>query len=352
MNKYKFFITIVTLFVVAFITACGSSPFALPEDEGITAQEGVTITATTIPAPTKVETVTTIAQTPTLTPQSANISPTIQPSATSIPTGKMTTPVVTVISDEPLLSDEQLSAMGVKENETVSVIAWPVEDEMILQVGNQADATVWRVSKNEVAVAQVPNLQVQEEIASEQAVKELQKYNEAVNYAVVSPDGQWVAWAAWETLLVKQLGTDEPPIDLLGVEFERYQSGAGTLVWSPDSKQIAYVIDNGNSDRFEIRISDPLGEQSLITSLWDTRAYHIAWSPDNEYLAFIAQKQPQSENRNIYLTKKNQGEVTQLTQNNRAEGPIYWSPTKDMAILYRKDTIDVISPWLITFKLQ
>jgi hypothetical protein len=351
MHKHKFFIAIVTLFVVAFITACGSSPFALPEDEGITAQEGVTITATTIPAPTKVETVTTIAQTPTLTPQSANISPTIQPSATSIPTGKMTTPVVTVISDEPLLSDEQLSAMGVKENETVSVIAWPVEDEMILQVGYQADATVWRVSKNEVAVAQVPNLQVQEEITSEQAVKELQKYNEAINYAVVSPDGQWVAWAAWETLLVKQLGADKPPIDLLGIAYERFEGGSNTLVWSPDSQNIAYVVKNDNAGHYEIRISEPSGKTISVLPLWNTGPSSLLWSPDGQYLAFKTLEQPQSGINHIYLFRRDGNGLTQLTQHGLAKNPIHWSPTST-AIAYTHGQGDGSSPWLVTFEIH
>jgi hypothetical protein len=275
---------------------------------------------------------------------------TVQPPATSVPIKETPAPTIVVISDEPLLSAEQLSAMDVNEDETVSVVAWPVENEMILQVGNQPEATTWRVTTDKGVVQQVPNLQTQE-TAPLSAIQELQKYNEAVDYAVVSPDGQWAAWAAWETLLVKRLGTDAPPIDLLGVEYERFEGGSNTFVWSPDSKKIAYAVKNDNAGYYEIRINDPLGKNVKVLPLWNTSPSPILWSPDGQYLAFKSLDQPQTGINNIYLFRRDGNTLTQLTQNGLAKTPIHWSPTST-AIVYTHGKGDGSNPWLVTFEIR
>jgi len=269
--------------------------------------------------------------------------------ATPVPTTEVSPFIVKVISDEPFFPSELLSKMGIREDNFTWVEAWPSTDEIILRVGYHPNSKFWMVSKQKGEARQISNWQPEK--ASQAVVNELQKYNETVDYAVVSPDGQWAAWASWETLLVKRLSTKEPPVNLLGKKYERFEGGVNELVWSPDSKQIAYAVDNGNAGRYEIRISDPLGQKTLMIPLWDTRPHYITWSPDNVYLAFTIQEQPQSENRNIYLIRKEGEVVTQLTKNDRAESPIHWSPT-GMAILYRKDAIGAIGPWLITFEIQ
>lgn len=317
---------IIILAIITLLTACREATVVGPEDV-----ETATPQATATPTTREVT-----ALTPT----------TIQP----VSVKETSAPVVTVISDEPLLSEEQLSVMGVKENESVSVIAWPVENEMVLQVGNQADGTIWRLSKDAGMVERIPNLPVSE-TPTEQAVKELQKYNEAVNYAVVSPDGQWAAWAAWETLLVKRLGTNEPPIDLLGVEYERFEGGSNTLVWSPDSKNVAYVVKNDNAGHYEIRISDPLGKTINVLPLWNTRPSPIVWSPDGQYLAFNTLEQPQSGINHIYLFGQDGNGLTQVTEHGLAKNPIHWSPT-NTAIVYTHGTGDGSNPWLVTFEIR
>ncbi len=285
---------------------------------------------------------------PTATPTAK--SETEQPPATSTPDKEVPVPTVVVTSDEPLLSADQLSTMGVQENETISVVAWPTENEIVLQVGYQPDASIWVASKDKNTVQQATNWQPQN-VTSRQAVEELQQYNEAVDYAVVSPDGQWAAWAAWETLLVKHLGTDEPPIDLLGVEYERFEGGSNVLVWSPDSKNIAYTVKNDNAGHYEIRISDPLGKKINVLSLWNTGPSPIVWSPNGQYLAFKTLEQPQSGINHIYLFRPDGNGLTQLTQHGFAKNPIHWSP-ESTAIVYTHGKGDGSNPWLVTFETR
>lgn len=297
---------------------------------------------------------------PTQTPQPTQTPPPLA-TMTTIPPGHTTTPQPAtpipttetspfkVISDKPFFSSELLSKMGIRKGDFTWIEAWPSADEIILRVDFHPNSKFWMVSRQKGEVRQISNWQP--ERASPAVVDELRKYNEAVDYAVVSPDSQWAAWAAWETLLIKRLGTEEPPVNLLGKKYERFEGGINELVWSPDSKQIAYAVDNGNLHRYEIRISDSSGHQIKVVPLWDTRPHHFAWSPDGQYLAFVMLEQPQSGIRHIYLVRQDGTGLSQLTQHGRADGPIHWSPT-DMAILYRKDTIDAIGPWLITIEVQ
>ena len=275
-------------------------------------------------------------------------SPTSEP-ATLVPPMGTSTPTVKVISDEPLLSPEVLTNMTVKDNDSIWVEAWPSANEIILRVGYYPNPKFWAVLKGEGEARQISNWQPDR--ASQAVVDELRKYGGVVDYAVVSPDGQWAAWASWETLLIKRLGTDEPPVNLLGKKYERFEGGINELVWSPDSKQIAYPVDNGNAGRYEIRISGPLGQQTKIAPLWDTRPKHLAWSPDGQFLAFEMLEQPQSGITHIYLVRQDGQELTQLTQHGLANGPIVWSP-EGKAIAYTQGKGDGSRPYLVTIEIQ
>lgn len=375
--KLKLSNIVITLGMALLVSACGGLPLAQPE--GNVEQAAVTAVmtptgeadiepATNSPLPTPtamVITPTSIVETPPALSSPTAIlivtaTPTaIGPAVTPVTGTPTPVPMATVLSDEPLLSPEVLARLGVQENQPVWVEAWPSEDKVVLQVGYYPNdrhwavttAGKWPLSANDAVQVQALAGPAAEDRNQDSAIAELQSFHKAIDYAIVSPDGKWAAWAAWEILLVKRLGTDEPPVNLLGVAYERYQDGAGTLVWSPDSRWIAYVVENDNAGRYEIRISDPLGQQVKVVPLWDTRVYHLAWSSDEQYLAFITQEQPQSENRNIYLVQQDEGHPIQVSLHNRAEGPLNWSPV-DNAITYRKDVIDSVGPWLITIDLQ
>lgn len=297
---------------------------------------------TQIPQPTQtpppLATITIVPPGDTATPQLATPVPTMDTPST-----------IKVIADEPLLSAGVLSKMAIKENASIWVEAWPSVDEIILRVGYYPDPKFWAVSKERGEARQISSWQPEK--ASQAVVDELQKYNKAVDYAVVSPDGHWAAWAAWETLLVKRLGTEEPPVNLLGKKYERFEGGINELVWSPDSRQIAYAVDNGNASRYEVRISDPLGQQVKIAPLWDTRPKHFAWSPNSQFLAFEMLEQPQSGITQIYLVGQDGKELAQLTQHGLANGPIAWSPA-GKSIAYTHGQGDGSKPWLITIEIQ
>jgi hypothetical protein len=254
---------------------------------------------------------------------------------------------VQAVNDTPLLSADILLLMQIKENDTIWVEAWPAPDEIILRVGGYHPHSIfWAISPQQVQAQQLPNFQANPD--STAAAAELRHFDERVDYASVSPDGQWGAWGYEETLLIKQLGTDEPPANLLGViEYERFQGGRDTLVWSPQSDQLAYAVDNDPQNRYEIRFSDPTNQQIKVVALRDTRPYHLAWSPDGQYLAFEMLEEPQSGITHIYVVKQDGTSLTQLTHHGIASGPIHWSPAGE-TIVYTYDVGDGRRPWLVT----
>lgn len=374
--KIKMLISLVIISVFLF-AACGSPPLVMPENAETTSEGTVSSrseqvieiqsplaqpTATlkivegSARSPLAPPTATAIPETiPTSTPV-VNITTTQEIPLPPIPTQRplatpvMPPPAVKVVSDEPLLSPEILAQMGVKTNDTIWVEAWPSINEIILRATNNPISEVWLLSDGRKQVVPVSNTFPQKE-TSATAAEELRKYNEAVDYAVVSPDGQWAAWGAWETLLIKRLGTDEPPVNLLGVKYERFEGGSNTLVWSPDSKNIAYVVKNDNAGHYEIRISDPLGKEINVLSLWNTGPSPIVWSPNGQYLAFKTLEQPQSGINHIYLFRPDGNGLTQLTRHGLAKNPIHWSP-ESTAIVYTHGKGDGSNPWLVTFETR
>lgn len=386
---------IVWLLVVIFLAACEGAPTTQPEAavrqetpppatviEGVTPTAVVTeetmltVVATETVTPTTTAEATTAANpTPPLTSEVATEIPaassTIAAAATAWLSATATvtngisvsglpilattpvlavdtaTPAVKVIDDMPLLSPDVLTQMGVKANDAIWVEAWPSTDEIIFKVGYDPRSTFWAVSRAKVQARQVATLQSNK--VSTATIDELRQFDKRVDYVHVSPDGQWGTWGFGETLLVKQLGTNQPPVNLLGVvQFEELANGAGRIVWSPDSKQIAYVIKNGPLNRYEIRVSDSLGQQIKGVALDDTAPAYIAWSPDSQYLAFYMLEEPQSGITHIYLMRQDGSGLTQLTQHGFANGPIYWSPTEE-AITYTHGVGDGSRPWLVTF---
>lgn len=326
--------TLIILMIV-LLTACGGLPLVQP---------GATITSNTQSPLATPKIVEGSMSSPLATPASSQSSPTplYPPIATPVLAIGASTPAVKAIGDTPLLSPNLLAKMRAKDNTSISVEVWSSSDEIILRVGYEPNTTFWTVSRAKDQVSQVATLQPNQ--VSTAAIEELRQFDKRVDYVHVSPDGRWGAWGFGETLLIKQLGMDKPPVNLLGrVQYEEF----GHLIWSPKGDQIAYTVKNDPLGRYEIRISDPLGQQIKGVALNDTGPGYMAWSPDGQFLAFEMQQEPQSDITNIYLIKQDGSGLTQLTQHGLAGGPIHWSP-KDSAIAYVYGRGDGRRPWLVT----
>jgi hypothetical protein len=342
----KIYPLIATLLTLAALAGCGGPPLAQPE---ATPRSPVAT-----PPPEKIDvavaqvTATPVA-TPTILTATWAMSPTMMTSYPPL--------TVEVISDGPMLSPDILSLMGVEEHNPVWVEEWLSVDKIVVGVGYN-NPTFWLVSKDaniSFDSATKGHVQVEpfvrslsDEIQTE-AVNELRQFDERIKYVTISPDEQWGAWGSGETLLVKRLGTNESPINLLGV---KYDTNDGTMAWSPDSKQLAYVVYHGELSQYEIRISNLQSQEAHVTQpLGESSPFHLAWSPNGQYIAFKMLEEPQSGIDHIYLIRQDGSGLTQVTQHGYAEGPIRWPPTGE-AITYKHGIGDGSRAWVVVVDIQ
>lgn len=344
--KIKLSNIFITFGLALLVSACGGLPLVRPEGnvEQAAVTDEVIEGSASSPLATPVVTITPmqtdmpISETP-IPP----IATPFVPVATPILVTGTSTPAVKTSSDAPLLATEVLTQLGAKDKTSVWVEAWPASDEIILRVGYEPTSTFWAVSTAKLEASPISNYQP-DKTSTTTAVEELRQYDPRVDYVHISPNGKWSAWGFGETLFIKQLDIENPPVNLLGkVQYEEF----GHLTWSPTSEKIAYTVKNDPLGRYEIRISDPTGQEIKGIALSDTAPGYTAWSPDGQYLAFEMQEEPQSQVKNIYLIEHDGNGLTQLTGHGLAGGPIQWSPEGE-AIAYTYGRGDGSQPWLVT----
>lgn len=108
-----------------------------------------------------------------------------------------------------------------------------------------------------------------------------------------SPDGRTVAFAAncgqrGEGPFLHLMNADGSGIRLVGAPNDSSRVG-GSLTWSPDGQQIAYVRDNGLQPGV-IVITDTLGHEQRVIA----HGYGPAWSPTGEWIAYLSQDSPRN----------------------------------------------------------
>lgn len=97
----------------------------------------------------------------------------------------------------------------------------------------------------------------------------------------VSPDGYTIAFAPHNTTVVVA-GVQRP---LLSTPLEF--SGSGVLAWSPDSRWLAYAVDENDIERSQLAVYDLYHQTTALLLdevMPDIR--NLAWSPDGSRIAF------------------------------------------------------------------
>ena len=132
-----------------------------------------------------------------------------------------------------------------------------------------------------------------------------------------SPDGNRLAFYSR-----RNERTDLYLMNSDGSGFERLAASGGAetpAVWSPDGAWIAYaVLRFPNGGLFIVR-PDGTGSQQLT----NFQAASLVWSPDSRYIAFVGNCDG---NCDIYVANVESGQVRQLTHNGLVDAYPTWSP--------------------------
>jgi Tol biopolymer transport system component len=147
-----------------------------------------------------------------------------------------------------------------------------------------------------------------------------------------SPDGEWIAFnnengTLGDIYLIRPDGTDLRRLTNTG-DISR----DGNLVWSPDSKEIAYSADrDGNIEIYVLNVAEALislegSNQSPLTSTTNGTGIKnlvSSWSPDGVRIALSSNRDGNSE---IYVMDSDGNNLVRLTNNPAFDKEPAWSP--------------------------
>ena len=147
-----------------------------------------------------------------------------------------------------------------------------------------------------------------------------------------SPDGEWIAFNNENGTLgdIHLIKPDGP--DLRRLTYTADISRDGNLVWSPDSKAIAFSADrDGNIEIYVLDVTEALngsdgGDQRQLTPTTNVSGMKnlvSSWSPDGSKIVFSSNRDGNSE---IYVMDSDGNNVFRLTDNPASDKEPAWSP--------------------------
>lgn len=127
----------------------------------------------------------------------------------------------------------------------------------------------------------------------------------------ISPDGQHVVWVESKVknddeferaLYVTEVKPGTAP-RMVGPGDPRAQYGMSTVTWSPDSKEFAYVVPAGSSDRSELRIAAAAGTGSRLLATFESQVTAPRWSADGSTIAVLATEEGEAGNEEARVVR-------------------------------------------------
>ncbi len=140
-----------------------------------------------------------------------------------------------------------------------------------------------------------------------------------------SPDGHQLALT---TYVPEKQARYVRVVNIDGTNLREIYTGgrAGKCSWSPDGKRIAVIesrAETTSESRSDVFVIAPDGRQKQIVIENRTLYWHLEWSPDGEFLSFVANFEG---NRGLYVWSTREASGKRLRFFSGVEAPFSWSP--------------------------
>ena len=140
-----------------------------------------------------------------------------------------------------------------------------------------------------------------------------------------SPDGHQLALT---TYVPEKQARYVRVVNIDGTNLREIYAGgrAGKCSWSPDGKRIAVIesrAETTSESRSDVFVIAPDGRQKQIVIENRTLYWHLEWSPDSEFLSFVANFEG---NRGLYVWSTREASGKRLRFFSGVEAPFAWSP--------------------------
>ena len=165
-----------------------------------------------------------------------------------------------------------------------------------------------------------------------------------------SPDGKQIAYVVTKADLTKKISTYDSDLWLIDADGknDRRLTTANAADfrprWSPDGSRIAFLSDRGG--RNAIHLIDPRGGEARLLTNEPTPIREFEWSPDGKQLAFTRIDEPSGEGEprvigeneralHIYLADAETGKSRKLTNDDLTTFAFDWSPDGSNIVVAR-----------------
>ena len=141
----------------------------------------------------------------------------------------------------------------------------------------------------------------------------------------ISPDGKRVAFSAnpngrWEIFILNPNTSEPKPIQISSGEGAKF-----TPRFSPNGKQLAFVIDLDGSENYDLFVYD--FEQETHTNLTPATPHALttsfSWSPDGSQIAICSDQDGRFD---TYLISLQSGTIRKVLDQPRPDWVVHWSP--------------------------
>jgi tol-pal system beta propeller repeat protein TolB len=147
-------------------------------------------------------------------------------------------------------------------------------------------------------------------------------------YASLSPDGQYVLYAAFREQNVYEIYR----LDIQDGSVERLTNRLGVLEspeYSPNGQQIVLTRGNPSTGKHQIVIMDANGDN--VGNIPQIDGWDPTWSPDGKQVLFASNREGSVQ---LYTVPQNGGKATRITSLAAIRGRSDWSPDGQSIVTY------------------